>query len=95
MVLLTIILCSKNAGTGYTAEQTQAVHEEYLIYDRHAGHLLGSHLPDHNVVQKADEVRDSILDHDGYGYRQYHFIESFISDEFAEKAGLLCCLFHF
>lgn len=55
------ILCAKNTCRRYRSKNCQIVHKNQLVYDCNTGHLFRSQLSHHNVVQKADQIRDGIL----------------------------------
>ena len=89
-IFLSKVLRGKNACSGYTAEQTEIIDKEQLIDNGYAGHLFCADLPDHDVVQQTHKVGNAVLNHDGYGDGQYHFVKipisyEFVSDVFQES----------
>ena len=67
IILLAKILCCKDPGAGYAAEQAQIIHENQLIDD---------------VIEQTHEVGNAVLYHDGYSDGKNHFIECFIAYKF-------------
>ena len=63
-VVLSVVLGGEDARAGKAAEDAEVEHKQQLVDDGHAGHGLRAHLTDHEVVQKADEIGDDILDED-------------------------------
>lgn len=84
-VALAVILRAENARAGHRAENGKVEHENELIDNGNAGHLLRADAADHDVVQQADEVRDAVLDHDGDRNGKRHFIEHRIADVFLSE----------
>ena len=54
--------------------------EDQLVYDRDAGHLVGSDASDHDIVEHADEICDRVLDQDRQHDHQQMMIKFFGSD---------------
>ena len=75
LIALAVILRGKDARAGEPAEDAQVEHEDQLIDDGHAGHGLRAHLPDHDIVQQADEVGDAVLHHDRHRDPEHHAME--------------------
>ena len=71
----------EDAGSGNAAEDAEIENEEELVGDRDAAHLQRADLTDHDVVQKADEVGDSVLDDDGDDDSGDVFVKGAIADE--------------
>ena len=82
LIFLTKILCSENSCTGQTAENTKIVYKHQLVDDGYAGHLLGSNLPYHNIIQKAYKICYAILYHNRHCDQQHHFVKCLISNKF-------------
>ena len=61
MVPFSKILCPKNTRCRYCPKDRQIIHKDQLIYDRNSRHWLSPQLTDHNVVKKAHQVCDGIL----------------------------------
>ena len=94
MILLSEILGCKNPCTGYPAENAEIIHKDQLIDDRRTGHLLCTDPPDHNIIQKTDKIRDTILDHDRHRNGQNHQIKLLIPYELPEKRCFFFYLLH-
>lgn len=75
-------LRAEDARPGEPAEDGQIEHEDQLVRDRDAAHLLGPDPADHQIVQYVDELADAVLDHDGYDDRKDRLIKHFIPDVF-------------
>ena len=82
IVFLSKILCGKDSCTGHSAKDTQIVYKYQLIDNSNPRHLLRSDLTNHDVVQQAYKVCDSVLDHDRYGDGKYHLIKLLVSNKF-------------
>ena len=76
-------LGAEDARAGDGTEDAQVEDEQQRVGDGDAGHLLRSDPPDHNIVQHTHKLRDAVLDHDGDGDGQGHFIESPVADKFS------------
>ena len=59
---LPVILGGKNPCAGNAAENADIEHCHKLVDNGNAAHLLRTHLPYHDIVQKADEISNAILD---------------------------------
>ena len=75
-------LRAENARAGKSAEDRQIEHEDQLIRDRDAAHLLGAEPPDHQIVQHVYELADAVLDHDGNDDRKDRPVKRFRADQF-------------
>ena len=75
------VLRGKDARAGDAAENAEIENEEELVGDRDAAHLQRTNLTDHDVVQKADEVGDGVLDNDGNDDSGDVFVKGAIADE--------------
>ena len=82
IIFLSKILRGKDSRTGHPAEDTQIVYKDQLIDNCNPRHLLRSDLTNHDVVQQAYKVCDSVLDHDWYGDGKYHLIKLLVSNKF-------------
>ena len=61
VIALSVILRPEDAGCRNRAENRQIVYKNQLVDDGNAGHLFRAKLSHHDVIQKADEIRDRIL----------------------------------
>ena len=76
-------LGAEDARSGDSAEDAQVENEQQRVGNGDAGHLLRADPSDHNIVQHTHKLRDAVLDHDGDGDGQSHFIKCPVSDEFS------------
>ena len=75
MISFTKILSSKNTCCRYRAKNGQIIYKDQLIDNRNSGHLLRSKLSYHNIIQKADQICDCILNDHRNGKQQISFIK--------------------
>ena len=61
VISLSVILRPENTGCRNRAENRQIVYKNQLVDDGNPGHLFRAKLSHHDVIQKADEIRDRIL----------------------------------
>ena len=85
VVALSEILRSENSCTGYPSENAKVIDKKKLVDNCNAGHLLGTDLSYHDVVQKADKVGDCLLNHNRYGHPQHHQIKVFAANVSTHK----------
>ena len=79
MVLRAVELGGKDAGAGAGTENAQIEHEQKLVNNGHAAHGDGSHLTNHNIVQKGHEIGDAVLDDDGQSYGNNPPVKGFVA----------------
>ena len=84
------ILRSEYPDAGNRAEQAERVHKHELIDYRDSGHLLGPELSDHDIVQKAHEIRDAVLYHHRDCDPEYHCVKFPVSYQLADAAPVFC-----
>ena len=65
-----------------SAEQAEGKDEDQLVGDAYPRELLRAKATDHHVVQEVDEIGNPVLDDDGNGDAQDHFIEGLGADKF-------------
>jgi hypothetical protein len=56
MIAATKKLCTVNTGACQCSEQSQIQYEHQLVYYGYAGHLFGTDLTDHDVIEQAYEI---------------------------------------
>ena len=62
-IAFTVILRSKDTHAGGRAEGEKIEYEDQLVSNSHAGDRIRAQVADHEVVQKVDEIADTVLDH--------------------------------
>ena len=50
------------------------------IHNGNTGHLLRAQPSHHDIIQEAHKISDTVLEHNGDGHCQNHFIKCFVSD---------------
>ena len=80
-ILLSEKLRAVDARAGQRPEDTQIEHEKHLVHDRHRRHRQRADAPDHDVIQKADDVGQRILQHHGQNDRRGAAVEIPVSDQ--------------
>ena len=81
IVALAVKLRCEQPRAGHRAENAQKIDEHQLIDNRHAGHLLRAHLPDHHVVKQADEIADRVLNGDRHRDREDGAVKLFAAEK--------------
>ena len=79
-VPLAVELGPVDARAAEAAEHTQVEHEDQLVADGHAGHLLRADAAHHEIVQHVHEAGDTVLNHHRQGDSQHQPIERPIPD---------------
>ena len=74
-------LREKDPRSCQTSENGKRHNEIKLVHYGNSGHLLRSHLADHQIVQQVYEVCYDVLDHYRYRYRKCSFVKGFIADQ--------------
>ena len=69
------------------AENGQAEYEVQLVGDGYAAHLRVAQRADHQVVQKVDEIGNTVLDDHGNNNRQHRAVKSAVADQGAPGLG--------
>ena len=75
VIPLAVKLRAEQTRRGRTADRREVEDQQKLVCDGDARHLVRADLPDHNVVQKTDEIRDPVLEHDRQHDSKHHFVE--------------------
>ena len=86
MISFSVILCPKNAGCRRRTKYCQIVYKNQLIDNCNAGHLLGSQLSYHNVIQKTDEICYGILQNHWQRKIKIPFVKCSIANIFFLKS---------
>ena len=71
----TVELGGKNTGTGAGTEYAQIKNKQQSVDNGNTAHGDGTHLADHNIIQKGNEICNTILDHDRHGDPQASAVE--------------------
>ena len=95
MISLAKILCSEYTCRWHRPKYSQIVHKYELVYDCYSWHLLCTKLSYHNVVQKAYQICDCILDYHWYGQHEISLIKCFVSYIFLSEFMHVCPPFDF
>ena len=85
VVALSEKLRTKQPRTRDRPEDAEVKHEQQLVDDRHARHLLGSDLPNHDVVQKAYEIGNTVLNEDRHHNGKQRSVKRAASNIFFER----------
>ena len=94
IVALSEILRSKDSCAGHASKDTEVIDKKKLIDNRNTGHLLGADLPYHDVVEKADKVGDTVLNHNRHRNAKHHQVKPFVPNKFSvflHDFPLFCC----
>ena len=83
VVALSEILRSENSCTGYSSENAKVIDKKKLVDNCDSGHLLGTDLSYHDVVEKTDKVGDTVLNHNRHRNAKYHQVKPFVPNKFS------------
>ena len=83
VVALSEILRSEDSCAGHASKDTEVIDKKKLIDDRNTGHLLGADLSYHDVVEKADKVGDTVLNHNRHRNAKHHQVKPFVPNKFS------------
>ena len=73
-ISLSVILCAVDAGAGQTAENRQVKDKYQLAGDGNRRHGLGALAADHDIVDQAYHIGNTVLNHHGNRQHQCAFI---------------------
>ena len=79
LILLSEELSTEDSCSAYSSEYAEIEYEDKLVSYADTAHLFCSYAPYHYIVQKVNEVGDSILYGNGQCYGQDHEIEGLVS----------------
>ena len=79
VILLPEELGNEDSCSAYSSEYAEIEYEDKLVSYADTAHLFWSYAPYHYIVQKVNEVGDSILYGNGQCYGQDHEIEGLVS----------------
>ena len=82
MVALAEILGTENTGCRHGTKNGQIVYKNQLVHDGNTGHLLRSQLSHHDIIQKAYQIGNGILQDHRNGQQQIFPIKIPVSDIF-------------
>lgn len=83
VVALSEILRSEDSCARHASKDTEVIDKKKLIDDRNTGHLLGADLSYHDVVEKADKVGDTVLNHNRHRNAKHHQVKPFVPNKFS------------
>ena len=94
-VAFAMILRSKDTHAGGRAEGEKIEYEDQLVGNGHAGDRIRAQFADHEVVQKVDEIADTVLDHHRNGDQKELLIYLFVffKCHFVPRDANKCCMF--
>ena len=67
----------------YPSENAKVIDKKKLVDNCNAGHLLGTDLSYHDVVEKTDKVGDTVLNHNRHRNAKYHQVKPFVPNKFS------------
>ena len=80
-------LRTKYASSPKSTKDAEIKDKNKLIRNGHTGHLLRAEPPNHKVIQHANELRDTILDHHGHRNGKHHAVKGFAAHKRTQFHG--------